>query len=196
MPRESPQYPECNPSKGITPTLRVSSQQRDHPSIQSVIPARESPQYPRVSSLEGNHPNQGITPTPRVSSQDPAELSNPQQPGRRRVRGWGQETLCPKSLGWGSLQPLQSPLGVLGWPQAPCPSGHPRVIPSSPAPTPKLPIPGCSRAPQHKPGPVPPHSGVPSQGHLHRAASPERELGIICVERDIYKKKNKTKTEE
>lgn len=142
------------------------------------------------SFQQGNKPN--IPGRCSSISQHRAEPSYTEPPGRKRVR---RGDPLPREPVLRSLQPLQSPPGIAEaaagsvslWTPQTCPllaGGHP-------GPTPQSRIWGCSRAPQDKPGQGSPSSGVPAapaQGHLGRAAAPAREVGIICVEGDIYKK--------
>lgn len=142
------------------------------------------------SFQQGNKPN--IPGRCSSISQHRAEPSYTERPGRKRVR---RGDPLPREPVLRSLQPLQSPPGIAEaaagsvslWTPQTCPllaGGHP-------GPTPQSRIWGCSRAPQDKPGQGSPSSGVPAapaQGHLGRAAAPAREVGIICVEGDIYKK--------
>lgn len=210
-------FPGCDPSKGINLDSWVPSHQGNQPQFLGVIPASPtkginpnsqgvipaSPKstqhswvsFPGISLIPGNLPARESVQIPRMSSQN--EQSCP-TPSKQVGRGGVEETPCPKSLGWGDPSPSRSPQIPPGhpraprvsprWPQAPCPSCHTNPVPSSQDLPHNPQFWGAPEHPQHQPSRAPPSSGVPPQAHPGRAAAPEQELGIICVEGDIYKK--------
>lgn len=145
--------------------LRLLSHPRDphgtrrtgllHPHLPALTPRCQSPPIPRDAPMgrwkNAQHvlgtaaSSRGTSPTSRgvIPASPSTERSRP-TPSDQVGRGWGEQSLCPK------VRSLQSPQAWLRPLQAPCPSGHPKAVPSSAEHTPGLPHnPEFWAAPEH-----------------------------------------------